>query len=142
MPKSISRTICVILIVLTALTTLSACTKRPEPEYAAPIIKGILLAFNDNDYLKYTEHFTEIMKNAAPEAAFHQVNAMIKSKIGNYVSREFWKVENKDQYTIVYYKAKFSQEPKDVIVKVVFEEITGEIYVSGLWFDSPKLRQK
>ena len=57
-------------------------------------------------------------------------------------SKEFWKVEDEGPYTIVYYRAKFTLEPEDVIVKVVFREITGEIYVDGLWFDSPKLREK
>ena len=83
------------------------------------------------------------MKNALPEAVFHENNALIQSKIGAYVSKEFWKVENQNQYTIVYYKGTFTQEePDDVIVKVVFQEIAGEPKVSGLWLDSPKLREK
>jgi len=36
---------------------------------------------------------------------------LIKPKIGTYVSREFWKVERKNQYVIVHYKAIFTQEP-------------------------------
>ena len=75
------------------------------------------------------------------EAVFVETNAVIKSKIGDYVSKEFWKVESKDQYTIVYYKAKFTDEPADVTVKVVFQEINGVPKVSGLWFDSPELRK-
>ena len=85
------------------------------------------------------------MKNAIPEAVFNETNAVIKSKIGNYVSKECGKSERKDQYTIVYYKVRFTEEPNDVIVKVVFQEIEGEMKVSGLWLDSqksPKLREK
>jgi hypothetical protein len=112
-----------------------------EPEYASSITESILLAMNENNYAKFSEHFDEAMKDAMPEAVFNQTNTGIKEKIGDYVSKEFWKSGKKGKFTIVYYKAKFTQEPKDVIAKVVFCEITGDIYVTGLWFDSPKLRQ-
>lgn len=110
--------------------------------YADPVTENILVAMNENSYTKYSEHFDATMKNALPEAVFHENNALITSKIGTYVSKEFWKVESKNQYTTVYYKATFTQEPDDVIVKVVFQEIEGEMKVSGLWLDSPKLRAK
>ena len=97
---------------------------------------------NEDNYTKYSEHFDQTMRNALPRAVFNETNAVINSKIGDYVSKEFWKVESKNQYTIVYYKARFIEEPKDVIVKVVFQEIKGQIKVSGLWLDSPKLREK
>ena len=142
MLKRMARIAGIILALLVVVTAVSSCTKKPEPEYASSIAEAILLAVNENDYAKYSEHFTEVMKNAVPEAVFQEINAVVKAKIGSYVSKSFWKVEDKDLYTIVYYKAKFTQEPEDVVVKVVFQEIDGEIYVAGLWFDSPKLRQK
>jgi hypothetical protein len=108
--------------------------------YADPITENILIATNEGNYTKYSEHFDATMKNALPESVFLETNAMIKAKIGTYVSKEFWKVESKNQYIIVYYKATFTQEPADVIVKIVFQELEGEMKVSGLWFDSPKLR--
>ncbi len=111
-------------------------------EYADPITENILFGMNEENYTKYSDHFDQTMKNAMPEAVFNETNAIIKLKIGDYVSTEFWKVESKDQFTIAYYKAKFTQEPEDVIVKVVFQEIVGEMNVSGLWLDSPKLREK
>jgi len=110
--------------------------------YADPITENILVAMNEDDYANYSEHFDATMKNALPEPVFRENNALIQSKIGAYVSKEYWKVESKNQYTIVYYKATFTQEPDDVIVKVVFQEIAGETKVSGLWLDSPKLREK
>lgn len=97
---------------------------------------------NERNYTKFPEHFDQTMKNALPEAVFKETNTVIKSKIGDYVSKEFWKVESKDQFMIVYYNAKSTQEPENVIVKVVFQEIEAEMKVSGLWLDSPKLREK
>ncbi|KAF5433094.1 hypothetical protein C5S39_02165 [Candidatus Methanophagaceae archaeon] len=85
------------------------------------------------------------MKNAIPAAVFSDTNAVIKSKIGNYVSKDFRKSERKDQYTFVYYKARFTEEPSDVIVKVFFQELERDMNVLGLWSNSqnsPKLREK
>ena len=142
MTKARVRVISSILIMSALIVSVSSCAAKPEPAYANPITEGILQAMNNNDYVKYTEHFDEIMKNATPEPVFRQTNTLIKSKVGDYLSKEFWKVEDKGPYTTVYYKAKFTGEPEDVIVRVVFQEIEGEIYVSGLWFDSPNLRQQ
>ena len=109
--------------------------------YADPIIEQILVAMNDDYYARYSEDFDQTLKNAMPEAVFNETNAMITSKIGDYVSKEFWKVESKDQYTIVHYKAEFTDEPTDVTIQIVFQEINGEMKVSGLRFDSPELRE-
>ena len=136
---------CGLLVLLASMIVVSACGPEPEPEYtepeyAGPIAESILQATNEGDYATYSERFNEEMRSAATEAAFLEVNTILKAKIGEYVSKEFWKVEDEGGFTIVYYKANFTQEP-EVIVRVVFEEIAGEVYVAGLWFDSPKLRQ-
>ena len=130
-----------ILLISVTLMAMLSCAQKPEPEYASPIAEGILLAMNENDYAKYSEHFDQAMKTALPESGFQQANMAIKDKIGDYISKQFLKVVEEGLYTSVYYKAKFTLEPEDVIVKVVFQEIEGKVYVSGLWFDSPKLRQ-
>ena len=109
--------------------------------YADPVTEQILVAMNGNDYAMYSEDFDQTMKNAMTEAVFDEANAGTRSKIGDYVSKEFWKAESKDQYTIVHYKAKFTDEPAEVTVRVVFQEISGDMKVSGLWFDSPELRK-
>ena len=146
--KTIAGLIAIIVVVIAAAVFFAGYVGKEEVdvaqvrEYADPITENILLAMNKDNYTKYSEHFDQTMKNAMPEAVFDETNAIIKSKIGDYVSNEFWKVESKDQFTIAYYKAKFTQEPEDVIVKVVFQEIMGEMTVSGLWLDSPKLRKK
>ena len=141
MAKTLFRIAVAVSIVLVMVTAISACAQKPEPEYANSIAEGILLAMNQNDYAEYSKHFDKAMKNAMPEAVFMQTNIDIRDKIGDYISKQFWKAEDKGLYTIVYYKAKFTHEPGDVIVKIVFQEIEGAIYVSGLWFDSPKLRE-
>ena len=144
--RTIAGLIAVVTIV--AVVMFAGCVEKDQVDvdqvrkYADLITENILLGMSENNYSKYSEHFDQTMKNAMPEAVFNETNTLIKSKIGDYVSKQFWKVESKDQYTIVYYKARFTEEPEDVIVKVVFQEIMEEMEVSGLLLDSPKLREK
>ncbi|MBC7113781.1 MAG: DUF3887 domain-containing protein [Candidatus Methanomethyliales bacterium] len=107
--------------------------------YADPITEKILVAMNEGNYTKFSENMDASMKRAMPEPVFQQTVALIKSKIGNYTSKDFSRVELQGNFTVVYYRAKYTDEA-EVTVKVVFVEEEGRYYVSGLWFDSPKLR--
>ncbi len=145
MKTKIFYPLCVILLLFVLL---SGCTKDKQVDvkqvqkYADPITENILLAMNEDGYAKYSEHFDQKMKNAITEAAFKETNKAIKAKIGNYISKEIQTAEKKGQYTVAIYKAKFAQEPNDVIVTVVFSESNGKTYVSGFHLDSPNLRKK
>ncbi len=145
-----ARILTCVMAVIVAVAISGGCMEKSGVEvadveqvrgYADPVTEQILVAMNEDDYAMYSEDFDQTMKNAMSEAVFDETNAVIRSKIGDYVSKEFWKAESKDQYTIVYYKAKFTDESADVTARVVFQEIGGEMKVSGLWFDSPELRK-
>ena len=145
-----ARILTCMIAVIVAVAVSGGCMEKSGVEvadveqvrgYADPVTENILVAMNEGDYAIYSEDFDQTMKNAMTEAVFDETNTVIRSKIGDYVSKEFWKAESKDQYTIVYYRAKFTDEPADVTVRVVFQEINGEMKVSGLWFDSPELRK-
>jgi hypothetical protein len=131
MSRSMVKLACGILIMLVIMVSASACAT--EPDYANQIAEDILLAINENDYAKFSEHFDEAMKSALPEATFQQNTSQIKEAIGDYVSKTFWKTVTEGGYTAVYYKAKFTLED-EITVKVVFLETEGKVYVSGLWF--------
>jgi major membrane immunogen (membrane-anchored lipoprotein) len=137
-----------VVAVLLLIAGLMGCSQsKPaeslaEPEYAGAIAENILQAFNTGDYTAYSKHFDEAMKKAMPEATFRDTAASIKQKIGDYVSKEFDRTETDNIYTAAIYRAKFSEEPGVVTVRVVFLETDDNVFVSGLWFDSPKLRAK
>ena len=141
MQRTATGIACGILITLALITSLSACEKTSEPDYAGPITEEILTAMNRGDYTQFSEHFDRPMRDALPEANFIELRDVIKPLIGDYVSKEFWKVEEQEEHTIVRYNTKYTEETADVIVTVSFQEIEGQIYVSGVWFDSPKLRK-
>jgi hypothetical protein len=122
--------------------------KTPEPvepdsvlQYADSVAEGILQSFNSGSYSEFSKNFSETMKGSVPESGFMENRNLIRSEIGEYVSKEFWKSGQEGLYYNVYYKADFNNEEEKVSVLIIFEEISGEMKVSGLWFDSPKLRE-
>ena len=113
-----------------------------EPEYAGAMTEEILQALNAGDFAAYTKNFDEAMKKVAQEIVFTQTRDLIQKKIGNYISKEAVTLQKSDAYTTVIYKAKFSDEPGDVTISVAFIETEDKVVVSGLWLDSPKLREQ
>ena len=147
MQKRTIRIIFGAIIIFGLVALASGCTDNvidvsQAQRYADPITEEILLALNEGNHAKYCKYFDQTMKQIVTEDVVNQTNSLIKGEIGDYVSKEFLKIEEQEIHTIVYYKVKYTKEPGDVVVKVVFQEIEGEMYVSGLWFDSLKLREK
>ncbi len=107
--------------------------------YAEPMTDNLLTGFNAGDYPAFSRDFNGKMREALNESAFATTRAGIVEKIGKYVSRDVSRVEKRGGFIAVIYSARFEQED-GVTVRVVFEP-AGEHRVSGLWFDSPRLRQ-
>jgi len=129
----------VAILVISAMI-ISCSPPKPEPPYASEITENVLTGLNQSDFAGFSRDFDDTMKTAFTEQAFAQTRDLIKSKVGDYQSKQYLKTEEKEPYTTVYYKAQFTNEPDGVIVRIVFQEIGGKPLVSGLWFDSPKLR--
>ena len=121
-------------------TPITGDDQKKVLEYAEPVADNLLAGFNDGNYAVYARDFDEMMKNGLPENVFTQTRAMILGKIGKYKSRTLDKIVKKDQFIAVIYNAEFEKE-SGVSVKVVFAKYADKNHVSGLWFNSPKLRQ-
>ncbi len=134
-----------LLAILISLVTFSGCSAQQlsaekVKEFADPMTENILLAMNEDDYPRFSQDFDEQMKAVFNEAQYNQTIPAIKAKIGQYVSKEYVSAEYKDGFTVVVYKARFSQEANDIIVTSVFSDTNGKKLLSGFWLDSPKLR--
>ncbi len=64
-------------------------TKVAEPAYASTLTYNILTAISEGNYQKFSQDLDQTMLNALPEAAFNQLADGLKSKIGDYVSKQF-----------------------------------------------------
>ncbi len=140
MPKSIVRAACGLLILLVVIAGAAACSNEvPEPEYASQMTESTLQAISGGDYAAFLQYFSPEAKAAIDEADFNTGCQEIMPLIGDYIDKEFQETETENGYTVVYYKANFSEEPEDVTVTVYFEEIDGEMYIAVFGLDSPKL---
>lgn len=108
---------------------------------ADPVTDRLLTGLNENNYRKFSSDFDQGMKENFSEAHFRTIHADIKAKIGDYISRQFVGMEEKDGYKIMIYHAVFSKEQQKVVVRTVVSELNGQLYVSGFWLDSPNLRK-
>ena len=136
-----------VLIVMVGLFT--ACSQKSVKvndeevkNYSEPILESILMAANKDDYSTYSKDFSDKMKEALTETNFKEHNKVIKDKIGEYKSKQFVKVQAKGDYITAIYSAKYSNEPKDVMVTVTFKTGDENHKVEGLFMTSPKLASK
>ena len=119
----------------------SQLTENEVRVFADPMTENILHAINTESYIDYTRDFTPTLKGNLPENGFKDVNAKRIEVVGSYVSKEFWQMTQKNDRITVAYKAKFVQEPADVILTVFFRNISNRWYVDGLKYDSPLMRE-
>ena len=135
----------VLALIITLAIVCSSCNTESEtvqePGYAGPIVEAALRSISDGDYTKHAELFAPETRAHMTESVFQQGHTVITSKIGHYMEKEFSEVQKDGKYTVVVYKVRFTEEPADVTVRAVFEEIDGEMMLAGFWLDSPRLRK-
>lgn len=137
--------IIIFLISLFIILNLS-CSKidvNEVREYADPMTENLLIGRNEKNYKKYSKDFSDKMKEAVSEEKFLESIGLIEGKIGKYIenSKKFNTATKDKNYIIVTYKAKFTDESSDVTVRIVFEDVNGEMKISGEFYDSPNLRK-
>lgn len=139
-----------VMLLITTSLMLFGCGASSQPiegaereaviAYAEPKADNLLQAFNSGDYTAFARDFDETMRRAETEAVFTQTRTAIQNKIGSYVSRKVVGVINQDKFIVVLYDGHFENED-GVTMRIVFNPDDAH-QISGLWFDSPKLRQK
>ncbi len=121
----------------------SACAAAPADihairAYADPKTEITLQGLSQTDYAGYSRYFAPKMKDAVTPEVFTRTASLINGAIGSYVSKDFESVQQQGGLTVVVYRAQYSNEPAGVTVKAVFDQ---DHLITGLWFDSPRLRQ-
>jgi len=108
-------------------------------QFAESVIENLLGGFNEGDYARLSRDFDAQMKLALSEDVFPSVREEVAAKVGRWTSGEVVEVSEKEGYKLVVYKAQF--EVEEVEVKVSFRRYGDAELISGLWLDSPKLRE-
>lgn len=122
------------------ITTLEGAERDSAVTLADPVADNVFAGMNEGDYTKFARDFDSTMAKALNEKAFSEMTQTFDERIGKYQSREVTKVERVDMVFVVHYSADFEKE-KDVAVSLSVRD-SDPPQVAGLWFDSPKLREK
>ena len=135
---------------LTAIVFLGACSSVALPltgadrdkvlAYSESKTDNLMQAINGNDYAAFSRDLNDAMKNAIPNDGLANMRTKVNGKIGNYVARQVSSVLQTGNDIAVIYLAKFESDDA-VTMRVVFEAAEPH-RISGLWFDSAKLRQQ
>ncbi len=139
-------TIIVLLVIAVAAVGIYILTLPPSIDvqrvrgYSDAMTEDLLQGLKDGNYTRFSLHFDTAMKGSLTEEAFLQLRTFLDSKVGEYTSKEFVRAERSGEYIMTFYKASYTEEPAGVTVRTVFSEVNGTAYMTGLWFDSPKLR--
>jgi hypothetical protein len=139
-----------LLLAALALLALAACASQPRDLSAADaaafsaevdaVVEGTLQGLSAGDYALYTAHFDQAMLDATTPEAFDDLHALITDKVGAYQSREVDRVFDQGDYRVIIYRAVFEMDDP-VLVRVVFHRDDPAGGITGLWFDSDKLRE-
>ena len=139
------RVLMFVVAALIATALLSGCgLKESEVPYADDMVENLLQGMEQNDYAMFSRDFSDEMKAAIDEDAFDAMVESFSTIIGAYESKSFYQAANTTQddivYTVVIYKAKFTDEEDDVLITVTFSGEEGSKVIDGLYFNSAKLR--
>ena len=138
--------ITLVAVALTAAALLAGCAgiKEADVPYASDMTENMLQGLNQNDYTVFSRDFSDTLKEGIDEAAFATMADMFSSTIGTYESKSFSQAADTTQndvtYTVVVYKAKYTNETADVLVTVSFGGEGDSKKIEGVFFNSPKLR--
>lgn len=140
-----------LLLCLMMTCSLAACGNKVDSkvvrQYADGMTENMLLAYNEDNYEQYIADVNSQFKAAVTEDKMKEGNEMVRGKIGDYVpgSKKFKDAvktsEKGKKYLVVRYNAEFTDETEDVLVTMIFDDNESH-QVSGMFFNSPKLRQR
>lgn len=139
---SVLIAISLMLLLFAGCNTMNKTDDAQIKKTSEPMVEDILTGIKEENYSKFSQNFDATMKEKLNEAAFKDLTSMLKNKIGNFISKEYWKSEKSGTYTRTFYNAKYDNETENVIVTVVFSEKDNKDYVSGLFFSSPNLAKQ
>lgn len=140
-----TRLIAVLIIVLGVLALAGCRTQTSQIDvtqvraYADPMTENALASLTKNDYAGFSRDFDNTMKQAINQDAFDGLYQLIKTKVGDYRTKEFVQASESKGFMVVIYKANYSLET-GVTITISFHEVGGKTLIGGLYLDSPKLR--
>ncbi len=108
---------------------------------ATTIIEQIIQGISDGDYGLYSSQFSKPMKQSQTRENFLELQRSLQKAIGKFQSLEYLGYYSQYGNVITLFKARFSKDKDDVLIRLVLEGPAADAKVTGLWFDSPALEK-
>lgn len=136
-----------ILLLSLSILLFAGCSSVDIDEvkgFSDSMVEDMLQALNNDDYDGFIKDFGPEMKDAFDENTYNQqIKTQIIDVIGQYQSKELlkasFKSSNGTKFLQTIYQAKYSDEPEDVVITVVFSNDLDNRTIEGLFFSSPKI---
>jgi hypothetical protein len=132
----LNKLILPVILVVLSVTILAGCGQSTtsqastEPDYARAITETTLQGLSERDLAKYTEYGNQGFRAAVTHEILDATAVPLNQQLGTFESVEYLSTEEQDEYTIVHYRAKYSQG--ETGVRMVFDR---DHLVAGQWFE-------
>jgi len=131
-----------VLLGLTVLPMSGFSQKAKEPAKADPpaeLLQSIFEGLTQGDFSKYSSDFSPAMKEVQTRENFLDLHKRVQSSLGKLKTTSYLGYYVQRGNHIHLFKARFSKEKDDVLVKLVLNSNRPTGLVTGLWLDSPAL---
>ena len=108
---------------------------------ATTLIEDIIQGISDGDYSLYSRHFSKPMKESQTRENFLELQRSLQKTIGKYQSLQYLGFYTQHGNLITLFKARFSKDKDDVLIRLVIDGYRPDSKVTGLWVDSPSLEK-
>jgi hypothetical protein len=110
-------------------------------EISSEILKTIVDALSEGDYSLYGSRFSSEVRKVRTMDAFLELQQRLRKKLGKFKSVEYLGFYLQAGSVVTLFKARFSKDQDDVLIKLVLEGNKTTPLATGLWFDSPRLAE-
>lgn len=123
----------------------AAAVNVDDPEQiktrATMLIEEIIQGISEGDYSLYSRQFSRPMKESQTRENFLELQRSLQKAIGKFQSLQYLGFYAQHGNLITLFKARFSKDKDDVLIRLVIEGYGADSKVTGLWFDSPALEK-
>jgi hypothetical protein len=108
---------------------------------ATMLIEEIIQGISEGDYALYSRQFSKPMKESQTRENFLELQRSLQKAIGKFQSLQYLGFYSQHGNLVALFKARFSKDKDDVLIRLVMEGYSADAKVTGLWFDSPALEK-
>lgn len=106
---------------------------------APDVVHGVMQGLAEGDYDLYARDFSDALKSGISREDFLALQRKIQKRLGKMKSLDLLGHYVQQGEVITLFKARFSKDKDDVLIKLVMDGAKNAPVVTGLWFDCPAL---